>query len=117
MAEIDKVEYAAMHGDQMPSGLDVFDQLRFHGLSFIYNNYRARVVSKEDSSAYKRSLLREIELVKRGYEFGIKCYDSAAKRYKATEAAMNAYRLDRTLENADRLVGVIDGFIGEEGTQ
>lgn len=116
MAEIDKVEYAAMHGDQMPSGLDVFDQLRFHGLSFIYSNYRAGVASKEDSSAYKRSLLHEIELIKNGYEFGIKCYDNAAKQHKAAEAAMNAYRLDRTLENADRLADVIDGFIRGEDT-
>ena len=110
MVEIDKVEQAAMHGDPMPGGLDAFDQARFHGLSYIYGNYRAKLVDKTAASAYKRSLVREIEAMRAEYAFGIKCYNAAAGRYKATEAAKSAYQTNRTLENADKLVAVLDGL-------
>lgn len=110
MPEVDKVEQAAMHGQQMPDGLDVFEQIRFHGLSYIYGNYLAKLVSKDAASAYKRSLVREVEAMRAEHEFGIKCYNAAAGRYKATEPALNAYRTNRTLENADKLVAVLDGL-------
>jgi len=110
MPEVDKVEQAAMHGQQMPDGLDVFEQIRFHGLSYIYGNYRAKLVSKDAASAYKRSLMCEVKAMRAEHEFGIKCYNTAADRYKATEAAKTAYRTDRTLENADKLVAVLDGL-------
>lgn len=110
MPEVDKVEQAAMHGQQMPDGLDVFEQIRFHGLSYIYGNYLAKLVSKDAASAYKRSLMCEVKAMRAEHEFGIKCYNTAADRYKATEAAKTAYRTDRTLENADKLVAVLDGL-------
>lgn len=110
MAEIDKVEQAAMHGQPMPDGLDVFEQIRFHGLSYIYGNYRAKLVDKTTASAYKRSLVREVEAMRAEHEFGIKCYNAAANRYKAAEAEKSAYRTNRTLENADKLVAALDGL-------
>ena len=110
MAEIDRVEQAALRGEQMPGGLDAFEQIRFHGLSYIYQNYQKKLVSRADASAYKKSLEREVREMKEAHIFGIKCYDTAAERYKATEAAKNAYRTDRTLENADKLVAVLDGL-------
>lgn len=110
MPEVDKVEQAAMHGQQMPGGLDVFEQIRFHGLSYIYGNYKAKLVDKATASAYKRSLVREIKAMRAEYAFGIKCYNTAADRYKATEAEKNVYRTNRTLENADKLVAALDGL-------
>ena len=86
------------------------EQIRFHGLSYIYGNYRAKLVDKSTASAYKRSLVREVEAMRAEHGFGIKCYNAAADRYKATEAAKNAYRTNRTLENADKLVAVLDGL-------
>lgn len=110
MAEVDRVEQAAMRDEKMPDGLDVFEQIRFHGLSYIYGNYKAKLVSKAAASAYKRSLMREVANMKAEHAFGIRCYDTAAERYRATEAAKTTYRTDRTLENADKLVAVLDGL-------
>ena len=52
----------------------------------------------------------EVKAMRAEHEFGIKCYNAAAGRYKATEPALNAYRTNRTLENADKLVAVLDGL-------
>ena len=106
----DKVELAAMKGERMPGGLNAFDQIRFHGLSYIYANYRNGVTNKETASAYKQSLLKEIKLLKDDYAFGIKCFDHAAERYKKTESALSSYVLDRTIENADILAAAVDGL-------
>ena len=108
MADI--VEQTAMRGGTMPNGLDIFDQLRFHGLSYIYHNYRANVMDKKTASSYKQSLLKELDILRKDYAFAIKCLDTAADRYKNTEKARNAYMLDRTIENADVMAAAIDGL-------
>lgn len=110
MAEVDKVERAAMNGERMPDGLDILDQLRFHGLSYIYHNYRKGVVDKATASSYKQSLLKELKYIKDDYDFAIRCWDSACKVYQRTEAARNAYSLSRTLENADAVIRALDGL-------
>lgn len=99
-----------MKGEKMPWSMDIFEQLRFHGLSYIYHNYRNKVTDKETAKEYKQSLLKEIDRLKEQYAFALKCYNTSAERYKKTEIARSQYRLDRTIENADVLAAAIDGL-------
>lgn len=99
-----------MKGEKMPNGLNIFDQLRFHGLSYIYYNYHNKVTSKETASNYKQMLLKEIDKIKDDYDFALKCYDKTAERFKKTESALSAYYKDRTMENADFLAAVVNGL-------
>ena len=112
---MDAVETAAAKGERMPDGLDIFDQLRFHGLSYIYHNYRNGVVDKATASSYKQSLLKELKYIKDDYAFAIRCWDSAVRLYKETEMARNAYGTNRSLENADALIKALDGM-GRDAT-
>ena len=116
MAEIDRVEKAAMNGEKMPDGLDILNQLRFHGLSYIYHNYRKGVMDKATASSYKQSLLKEIKFLTEDYAFAIRCWESACRVYQQTEAARNAYGKHRTLENADAIIKALDGLgMGDDG--
>lgn len=107
---MDAIEQAAAKGQKMPDGLDIFDQLRFHGLSYIYHNFQKGVTPKETATEYKRSLLKEIDFLRQEYAFAVRCWDSAVRLYKATEMARNAYGTNRTLENADALIAALDGL-------
>lgn len=115
MAGADKVELAAMKGERMPDGLDIFDQLRFHGLSYIYFDWKKKVISKEAASEYKQSLLKELDFLRKEKEFAIRCWDSACRVYQQTEAARNAYCTNRTLENADAIIAALDGLGRRDG--
>ncbi|MBQ4187429.1 MAG: hypothetical protein II642_06065 [Firmicutes bacterium] len=108
-----KFEAAAKRCESMPEGLTLPEQMAFQALAALTVRYRCGMISAELAKRERRRIDA--------------AYDKAAQNEKNVnwctglrkriEAAMNAYRLDRTLENADRLVGVIDGFIREEGTQ
>lgn len=109
-SEVDAVEVAASHGEKMPGALNYFDQLRYHGLYYIYLNYRLGKVDKTTASEYKKHLIAEIEHLKEGFEFAIKCWNSAAERYKAMERSISAYRLNPCRETADKLADAWDGL-------
>ena len=110
MPNIDAVEQAAMQGKPMPPSLDIFDQFRYHGLSYIYHNYRQKIVNKAAASEYKKSLLHEIDALRAEYAFAIKCYSSAAERHKNTELAISAFMQDKTVNNAMQIVNALNGF-------
>lgn len=107
--EIDAIEKAAAHGSPLPEGADIIDELRWFGLAYIYGCLRKGIFNKEKASTYKQGFVKEIFFLREKLEFGIKCWNTAAKRYKETELARNEYRKNRTLENADKLMAAFDG--------
>lgn len=104
-------ETAAMHGDPAPDGLTFPDQCMFQALSALYARYRLGKISREQASIEKRQLIRDYETAMYRWELG----NHYAEIIKRTEAARNAYRLNRTPESADRLLQAIDGVTFREG--
>lgn len=98
-------ERSAMHGEPMPTGLTFPDQLMFQAFSLLYARYRFKTISREQASVEKKQLLREHEAFSYRWSLG----DHYAEVIKRTEAARTAYRMDRTIENADALLRAIDG--------
>jgi hypothetical protein len=98
-------EKTAMQGGEMPEGLTLTDQNMFLALRSLYDNYRKGIVDRETASREKNRLIIEykssilIDMVCRGW----------ADQIKQTEIARAAYRKDRTLENADKLLAAIEG--------
>jgi len=111
--DIEEIKKLAVTSPEMPSGLTMAEQEAFMAIGFLLAQWRAGAVSAE----YTKSAYADISRAFRRAKSGEDLVEWFAGLRKRIEAAMNAYRLDRTLENADRLVGVIDGFIREEGTQ
>ncbi len=108
MSEELSYERAAMRGEPMPRDLVFPDQLMYQSLALLYVRYRAGAVTREQAAAEKRQLLREHETFVYRWKLG----DHYAETIKKTELAATAYRKERTLENADRLLQAIEGGDG-----
>lgn len=103
-------ERMAANGEPIPDKLSSEDQLLFLSLRMLYHQVKTGLITRAAASAEKKKLVAEIEKRKRQAKFGQKCQDWSVQMFKASEGAMSRYRLDRTLENADRLVMVLDGL-------
>ena len=98
-------EKTAMQGGEMPEGLTLTDQNMFLALRSLYDNYRKGIVDRDTASREKNRLIIE-------YKSSI-LIDMACRNWseqiKQTEVARSAYRKDRTLENADKLLAAVEG--------
>lgn len=103
-------ERAAMRGDPMPSGMEFPDQVMYQALSLLYARYRIGSVSRDQASSEKRRMLAEYENFLFRWHMGSRW----ANILKATEVAHTNYTKERTLENADALSAVLNGFLAEE---
>lgn len=102
-------ERAAMHGDQMPDGLDLHDQLCFQALSLLYARYHAGKITREQGEREARLIRRKRDENVKSCEFGEKCRSYSVKLWKEIEQSANAYQRDPSLANADRLIAAIYG--------
>ena len=99
-----------MQGEPMPTGLTWREVTEYIALRALYWGFKNRVFSRDDASAMKKQLVAALDGAEGEYQFQRNCWDNAARRYKETESAMNAYRLERTLTAADALVAALDGM-------
>lgn len=102
-------EQMAARGEPMPEGLDLPDQLAYQFLAGLYARIRNGNLSWEQAIIEKGQMTHQYDLTKRKMDHWSKMSDYYANRTKAVEAAQNAYRKNRTLENADRLSAALDG--------
>lgn len=98
-------EQAAINGDEMPDGLSYPDKILFLCLRQLYDQYRKGIIDRDTAVQEKKRLMDE----HRVNEFN----DQMGKRWveliRLTDTARCAYRKNRTLENADKLVDALDG--------
>ena len=98
-------EAQAARGEPMPNNLTFPDMVMYQALAALYGRYRQKTITRDRASFEKKALLSEYEALKFKWSLG----DHWAQILKATEAARCAYRKERTLENADKLVRALDG--------
>lgn len=98
-------ERIAMAGGKMPDGLEWFDQKIFLSLRMLYSQYKNGIIDRETAKREKCELLRDYELNKGMHEFT----QDIAKKIMETEQARQAYRKNRTLENADAIILAFEG--------
>lgn len=98
-------EKAAMSGDEMPDGLKYPDQVLFLELRMLYDQVKRGIISRDTAILEKKKLLDEYRI----YKFNEQMGEEWTAQIKATELARAAYRKDRTLENADKLVALLEG--------
>lgn len=100
-------ERSAMQNAPMPPGLTFPDQLMYQSLALLYARYRLKLISREQAQKEKQSLLREHETTKYKWSLG----GHWASVLKNTELTCSAYRKNRTLDNADKLVQALEGVL------
>lgn len=109
MAEIKLLELPyekiAMTGGEMPSGLDYPDQILFLQLRLLYESYKRKLIDRDVATREKVELLRVYEAHKIVDNMGKEWVD----QIKRTELARAAYRKEKTIENADKLLACVEG--------
>lgn len=103
-------ENAAIHGDPMPSGLSLADQMAYTALRQIYHSYRTKAISREMAASEKVQLRRSYEKALEEQFFADKLTRHHVRVLKDSEAAKAVCRKNPTPENARRLCDVLDGL-------
>lgn len=98
-------ERQAMNGEEMPNDLDYADQIMFLQLRLLYHQHKIGIVDRETAVREKRKML----INHRGRLFAEKMGKYWVEQIKNTELARAAYRKERTLENADKLLACMEG--------
>lgn len=98
-------EKIAMSGGEMPDGLEWYDQQMFLNLRWLYHQYKSGIISRETAHNEKRKMLNIYDSQKWQHNLT----KDIAKKIVSTEAARQAYRKNRTLENADAIILAFEG--------
>ena len=98
-------EKIAMAGGEMPEGLEYPDQILFLELRLLYDSYKRKLIDRDTATREKVELLRTYEAHKIVNNMGKEWVD----QIKRTELARAAYRKNKTIENADKLLACVEG--------
>ena len=98
-------EKDAMAGLEMPNGLSYPDQILYLELRMLYRQYFQKVIDRETAIKEKKKLLDEYRCCQYREEMG----NHWVEVIRLTDLARCDYKKNRTLENADRLVEIIEG--------
>ena len=102
-----------MHGEELPDGLSLPDQMAYTCLRNIYFLYYNKTISRDQAAAEKQRVRVQWERAASAAEFERKLSVHHARVIRETEAAKTACRKDPTAENALRLCNVMDGLTHE----
>ena len=98
-------ERDAMAGLEMPDGLSYPDQILYLSLRMLYAQYFKKVIDRETATKEKKKLLDEY----RCYQYREEMGNHWVEIIRLTDLARCDYKKNRTIENADRLVEIIEG--------
>ena len=98
-------EKDAMAGLEMPNGLSYPDSILYLELRMLYHQYFKKVIDRETATKEKKKLLDEY----RCYQYREEMGNHWVEIIRLTDLARFDYKKNRTLENADRLVEIIEG--------
>ena len=103
-------ERAAMHGLEMPDGLDLLDQYMFLSLRLLYSSHKKGAISREVGQIEKGKLMHQYSIAQNRFRFEADKAESFSSQRMRVESAANAYAKDRTLDNADRIYKALYGM-------
>lgn len=104
-------ERIAMAGGEMPDGLEWYDRQLFLMLRTLYWQFKQGIVDRETAKQEKNKLLVDYDFQKWQDELT----KDLAKMVLGTEEARQAYRKNRTLENADSLIMAFESVFPKGG--
>ena len=93
-------ERAAMNDEDMPYGLDIADACFYAAMRIIYRAYHNGAIDRKTGAELKKQLSRAYKSDKSEVEF---LKRSALALNDRIKKASEAYKLNRTIENADEL--------------
>ena len=103
-------EQAAMHNEEMPAGLSIYDQAAYQALRHLYRSYRMKIIDRAQAAHEKKMIVKARNEAVAVAAFEQRCAFNRAETIRLTEAAKAACRKDPSVENVIRLVNVRDGL-------
>ena len=100
-------EAQAKRNAPMPAGLSASEQLAYQSIAALVARFRMGVVSAEQAKKERKQIDQRL-LIGKANEGYIKWTVELRKRI---EIAQSNYRRERTVEAADRMSDVLDGFV------
>lgn len=103
-------EQAAMRGDAMPGGLDLYEQAAYQALRYLYAEYYAKHIDRESAHDEKMSIKSTYLRQKSAAEFADKLAKHQADVNNRTAYAKHICNQDPSPENVRMLINVLDGL-------
>ena len=105
-----KFEYEeqAFRNEPMPDGLTAVDAVTYTFLRNLYWSFKKGIISKDQAQAEKDKTLRNLKELEAKKDFEIRCWENSARRTLSANHAMMMYRTNKTIENADHLVKMLE---------
>ena len=109
---VEEIEDLAMVPNAvMPDRLPMEDQLLFLALRDLHSSHRRGIISREHGAAEKGKLLYEHGKRARLRDIRLRGSKHTAAMWGSIAKYTHAYRKDRTLENADKMLEGIEGEV------
>lgn len=100
---------------QMPAfGMTYYEWLLWYELRDVYDEWRRKTTSEDKLKARKESAVARYDKLKTAEKTHSDDCRRIANLFKDIEEAGIAYRKERTLDNADRLMNIVYGLLGGE---
>lgn len=111
---VQELSSLAAKGVRPQDGLTYYERLLWYELRDIYSDWKNKTSTEEALKARKQDAVSRYDKLRRIERTHSEDMRRVADLFKAIEAVGIAYRKDRTLENADRLMNVVYGLLGGE---
>lgn len=105
----DDIVLAAYNGTFPDEPMNMPEMLLYREIECISLKYKYGIITKDAATDLKTKALADYAGNSVDYQNGIDCANRIADLYKRIELATTAYRLDKTIENADKILEVIYG--------
>lgn len=99
-----------MHGEELPDGLSLPDQMAYTCLRHIYAMYYSKTISRDRAAAEKQRVRRAWQSMSGQIAYESKLALQRAQILRDTETAKTACRKDPSPENALCLCNALDGI-------
>lgn len=99
-----------MHGEELPDGLSLPDQMAYTCLRHIYAMYYSKTISRDRAAAEKQRVRRAWQSMSEQIDYESKLALQRAQILRDTETAKTDCRKDPSPENALRLCNALDGI-------
>lgn len=109
---VDELALLASKGTRPPQALTAYEWLFWYECRDIYQDWRNKTGDPDRLKARKEEAVVRYEKAKREKAEISEAANRVAELFKNIEETATAYRKQRSLENADRLMNVVYGLLG-----
>ena len=99
----------AFNGTFPNEPMNMPEMLLYREIECISLKYKYGMITKDAATDLKTKALADYKHNLTAYQNGIDCAHRIAELFKSIEPTTSAYRLDKTIENADKILEVIYG--------